>query len=88
MIKTKTKTNSFIVWLLVAMASISGISASLMLFAIKQVWLPGWLFAAIEVAILFGIFFVFRSQRGLRKRFIVLLAVTLAVAPIMARLMT
>ena len=47
-------------------------------------WLPAWLGAAIALALLFGIFFVYKSMGALRGRFIALFAGALLAAPVLA----
>ena len=47
-------------------------------------WLPDWVGAAIALALLFGIFFVYRSMGALRGRFIALFAAALLAAPVLA----
>ena len=47
-------------------------------------WMPGWTGAATALALLFGIFFVYRSMGALRGRFIALFAAALLAAPVLA----
>ena len=81
----RTKQNTIIAWLLVAIAVTT---TGFYLAGPPPAWVPNWLGAAIALALLFGILLAFRSMGSLRGRFIALFAAALVAAALLGWLAT